>query len=204
MIYYKTNKLSNKINSILLPFSFNKSQRDAVFEALTNQISIISGPPGTGKTQTILNIIANLVYNNKTVAVVAGNNEVTRNVLEKLQKENLDFLVANLGKYKNIDSFFEKDNTIPKLCHEWQNLKVDVNSSTKKLNSLPNNLSELDLKIEVTKLKQSIENLEREKAVFIAEVILFKNISVKLANKIQQYTFKKLLNLKAELEVLSL
>ena len=47
---------------------------DAVEMAITNKISVIKGPPGTGKTQTILNIIATAIINNKTVAVVSNNN----------------------------------------------------------------------------------------------------------------------------------
>lgn len=45
-------------------------------------ISVIEGPPGTGKTQTILNIIANIVMEGKNVAIVSNNNSATRNVLE--------------------------------------------------------------------------------------------------------------------------
>ena len=45
---------------LIFPFGCNESQYRAVERALTNHISIIEGPPGTGKTQTILNISANL------------------------------------------------------------------------------------------------------------------------------------------------
>jgi KaiC/GvpD/RAD55 family RecA-like ATPase len=47
------------------------SQKSATEKALTEQISVIEGPPGTGKTQTILIIIANAVINGKKVAVVS-------------------------------------------------------------------------------------------------------------------------------------
>lgn len=46
---------------VIYPFGSNLSQMRAVENALHNSISIIEGPPGTGKTQTILNIIANLL-----------------------------------------------------------------------------------------------------------------------------------------------
>ncbi|WP_189022528.1 AAA domain-containing protein [Paenibacillus albidus] len=36
------------------------SQKIALDQAFRSKISIIEGPPGTGKTQTILNILANL------------------------------------------------------------------------------------------------------------------------------------------------
>lgn len=50
---------SNKI--LIYPFGCNESQKLAVETSLKNSISIVEGPPGTGKTQTILNIIANLI-----------------------------------------------------------------------------------------------------------------------------------------------
>ena len=45
----------------IFPFGCNNSQYKAVKNALENQISVIQGPPGTRKTQTILNIIANIL-----------------------------------------------------------------------------------------------------------------------------------------------
>ena len=92
---------------IIAPFSSNKSQIDAIRNALENNLSVIQGPPGTGKTQTILNIIANLLIRGKNVAVVSGNNEATRNVYEKLTNEGLSSLCATLGNKENIVAFFE-------------------------------------------------------------------------------------------------
>ena len=84
----------------IFPFGCNESQFMAVTNALSNRISVIEGPPGTGKTQTILNIIANLVLQGKTVQVVSNNNSAIENVQEKLSstKYQMDFFVALLGK----------------------------------------------------------------------------------------------------------
>ncbi|HWZ04181.1 MAG TPA: AAA domain-containing protein, partial [Mucilaginibacter sp.] len=68
----------------IFPFGFNISQKDAVNNAFSYPLSIIEGPPGTGKTQTILNIIANAVINGQRVAIVSSNNSATKNVYEKL------------------------------------------------------------------------------------------------------------------------
>ena len=87
---------------LLFPFGSNLSQFKAVKNAILNQISVIEGPPGTGKTQTILNIIANLLYQNKSVAVVSNNNAATQNVFEKLENADLDAICAVLGKRENV------------------------------------------------------------------------------------------------------
>lgn len=94
----------------IYPFGTNSSQKSAVENASDSRVSIIEGPPGTGKTQTILNIIANAVLQNKTVAVVSNNNSATENVLEKLKKYDLDFMVAFLGNKDNKESFISTQN----------------------------------------------------------------------------------------------
>lgn len=100
----------------IFPFGINLSQKKAVETALENSISIIKGPPGTGKTQTILNIIANIVSKGKTVAVVSGNNSATLNVQEKLEKNDYEFITALLGNSdKKIDFFKNKQRDIPNI-----------------------------------------------------------------------------------------
>ncbi|MDF2927384.1 MAG: hypothetical protein K0R57_6298 [Paenibacillaceae bacterium] len=92
---------------LIFPFKYNLSQKKAMQQALQSTISIIEGPPGTGKTQTILNILSNLtVMRNKTVAVVSGNNAAVENVREKLEREGYHFLTASLGNYENKVNFF--------------------------------------------------------------------------------------------------
>ena len=72
---------------------------EAVEKALYHSMSVIEGPPGTGKTQTILNIIANVLTQDKTVLIVSNNNAAVENIKEKLasDKYKLDFFVAQLG-----------------------------------------------------------------------------------------------------------
>jgi RecA/RadA recombinase len=91
---------------LIYPFGLNESQLAAVEQAFSSQISVIEGPPGTGKTQTILNIVANILIRGQTVAVLSNNNEAVKNVYEKLEKASLGHLVAKLGKEKNRDVFF--------------------------------------------------------------------------------------------------
>ena len=96
---------------VIFPFKTNLSQIKALEMAFSNRISIIEGPPGTGKTQTILNFIANAVINNLSVAVVSNNNSATDNVYEKLDKYGYSFIAAPLGNSDNVDAFFEEYNS---------------------------------------------------------------------------------------------
>jgi len=106
-----TVKNNLKVNNAIFPFGCNLSQISAVKNALSHNISIIEGPPGTGKTQTILNIIANIVMNGKTVMVVSNNNPATDNVFEKLQKYGYDFIAAQMGSSKNKTKFINEKQT---------------------------------------------------------------------------------------------
>lgn len=96
-------------HTFIHPFGLNKSQNIAIENAFRYNISVIEGPPGTGKTQTIMNIIANAIINNKKIAVISNNNTAIANIYEKLEENGLEFLCANLGNYDNVNRFFETD-----------------------------------------------------------------------------------------------
>ena len=117
----------------IYPFGGNASQFKAVKTALSHQVSVIQGPPGTGKTQTILNIISNLLVQGKTVLVVSNNNSATANVFEKLssQKCGMGFLLAPLGNLENKSEFIRNQiGGYPDLS-EW-NINTEIQSVFKK------------------------------------------------------------------------
>ena len=92
---------SNNINFLIFPFGCNSSQYKAVENAINNKVSVIEGPPGTGKTQTILNIIANILIRNMNCQVVSNNNAAIENIEEKLKKYNLDSVYKGYVDSKN-------------------------------------------------------------------------------------------------------
>lgn len=93
---------------LIFPFGLNESQLLAVERAFSSQISVIEGPPGTGKTQTILNVVANILIQNKTVAILSNNNSAVSNVYEKMDKQQLGYVVARLGSTENRQQFFQR------------------------------------------------------------------------------------------------
>jgi hypothetical protein len=88
------------------PFHCNLSQRRAVENALTYSVSIIEGPPGTGKTETILNLIANITaVQHKTVGIVSFGNAAVDNVHDKLDKLGFGHVIGNLGRKQKREEF---------------------------------------------------------------------------------------------------
>lgn len=160
-------KSEKKDLPLIFPFGFNTSQKSAAENAFREQVSIIEGPPGTGKTQTILNIIANAVINQKSVAVVSNNNSATANVQEKLQKYNLEFISAFLGNKENKASFFSNQNgAYPDMRtwvieeSEYQEIKQHLRNSHHKLNEM------LTYKNKRAVLKQELAEVQTEYTYF--------------------------------------
>jgi len=60
-----------KPSDIILPISADSFQIEAICNAAKGKSFILHGPPGTGKSQTITNIIADALYNGKKVLFVA-------------------------------------------------------------------------------------------------------------------------------------
>lgn len=148
--------------SLISPFGFNISQKRALDKAFINKLSIIEGPPGTGKTQTILNIIANAILHNQSVAVVSSNNSATKNVYEKLEKNDIEFIAALLGNAQNKKEFIESQKDVPNLLKHA--LTGDQKAEIKeKLSLLSEQLSiKLQQQNELAALRLQAENTVTE------------------------------------------
>ena len=185
-----------EFNSILIfPFGINQSQYQAVKNAMENQISVIEGPPGTGKTQTIINIIANLIYNGKSVAVVSNNNSATANVFEKLKQFDFGYICAILGRKENKENFIQNQNGLYPNFEYNENDKIEVNPNKNKelieqleeFFYLQNNiainkniLSELKIEIEHFIKQENISNLPKIRNIKSLNSQKIMNIKIRL------------------------
>jgi len=82
--------LHYKPSDILLPIPADSSQLEAVCSAVEGNSFILHGPPGTGKSQTITNIIANSLYRGKRVLFVAEKMAALSVVYSRLKSIGLD------------------------------------------------------------------------------------------------------------------
>ncbi|MFJ1298540.1 AAA domain-containing protein [Pseudomonadota bacterium AL_CKDN230030165-1A_HGKHYDSX7] len=112
------NAPQESVVDLIYPFGVNESQLTAVERAFEAQVSVVEGPPGTGKTQTILNIIANVLLRGKTIAILSNNNAAVENVYEKLGKFDLGYLVARLGSRQHRELFFSDLPALPSVAPE--------------------------------------------------------------------------------------
>lgn len=152
-----TNQKRQPPQHFIYPFGINESQLTAVKQAFASQISIIEGPPGTGKTQTILNIVANILLNNHTVAILSNNNSAVENVYEKLAKYQLDYLVAKLGSNYKRKNFFDGQLEV---SHQKQEHTITL----QRISELSNILVEhLQAQNQVASLQVQIDELTIEK-----------------------------------------
>ncbi|HEX3721293.1 MAG TPA: DUF4011 domain-containing protein, partial [Nitrolancea sp.] len=72
------------------------SQNAVINAAVAGASLVVKGPPGTGKSQTIANLITTLIARGQKVLFVAEKRAAIDAVLKRLQKEGLDDLVLDL------------------------------------------------------------------------------------------------------------
>lgn len=105
------NLKSNTVNSIsedeiINVVPMDRSQREAITKALNSKVSVITGPPGTGKTQMIVNLLANAMLNGKSVLVASKNNKAVDNIKERFDQ---------VDDYQYLLRFGSKEMTTSKL-----------------------------------------------------------------------------------------
>ncbi len=107
------------VDELISVSPLDESQKTVVAHALSNKVSVVTGAPGTGKTQVILNIIANALMNDKSVLVASKNNKAVDNVKEKFDKIDTSQYLLRFGKKENLTS-----QTIPALSKILNRLSV--------------------------------------------------------------------------------
>ncbi len=103
---------------LAVPTSADSSQLAAIYEASSGKSFVLHGPPGTGKSQTITNMIANALYHKKTVLFVAEKMAALSVVQKRLAKLGLDpfclELHSNKAQKRAVLSQLEKTLNIKK------------------------------------------------------------------------------------------
>lgn len=138
--------------------------------------------------------------NGRTVAVVSNNNAATDNVYEKLEKYNLNYLCARLGKKENKDDFINNQTgKYPEFNAKLQE-KADIENKVVNLNQ---DVKEIfNLQNEIAKLKEELSEVKIEHKYFnqyegnnLSDMPKIRNLN--------RVTSDIIMRLKAELEELN-
>lgn len=93
-----------QVDELLQITQLDQYQKQAVAIALNSKVSVITGPPGTGKTQVIENILANTLLKGKKVLVASKNNKAVDNVKERFDEIDKTGYLVRFGSKQLIGS----------------------------------------------------------------------------------------------------
>src|SRR5258708_1130552 len=132
---------------LLQPFDLSDQQKKVVIGARTNPLTVISGPPGTGKSYTISTIIADHLLRGKRVLFVSRMEKAVDIIVTRLEDTIGEFSVAKSGNRKAQMKLVQK---LEKLTGPRSPIKQ---ASKEQL---------VQMKRHYLQQKESVENLEDE------------------------------------------
>jgi len=105
----------------------NAEQRESVASILTNNISVVTGPPGTGKSQVVMGAIANARLQDKSVLFTSRNHKAIDAVVDRLKDSNGEPLIIRTNS---------KDD--PSLSYTFRNGINDLRADSIDLKTVKN------------------------------------------------------------------
>ena len=175
-----TEKNTVSTNTTSLVFNnknLNQSQQEAVAAITQNeQITIIHGPPGTGKTTTLVEAIVQLIKNGEKILVAAPSNTAVDNIAKGLIREGLNIL--RVGNTSKVDETIFQHTPEGKLSNSKQLKEI------KQLKIRAEEFRKMALKY-----KRSFGKAEREQRNLLFTEV--KNIRTEI-KKLQAYNEEKL------------
>lgn len=132
--FIERNQVDEKIDpaTVFTPLNCDSSQLVAVEASGRNQDFVLEGPPGTGKSETIANMIAHNIGKGRKVLFVAEKMAALNVVFRRLQKIGLDHLCLELHSNKA-----NKRAVLDQLNNAWQKRNgLDANQWYERVNQL--------------------------------------------------------------------
>ncbi|MCB1077280.1 MAG: hypothetical protein KDM64_05550, partial [Verrucomicrobiae bacterium] len=117
-----TNLESHKVHFFPLPFNEEQGRISDMIDDQSLQVACVSGPPGTGKSHSIANIISHQMAMGKRVLVTARTPEAISAVREKLPESLQPLVIASVGTDR--ESAQQLQDAVSELSREVVNLNV--------------------------------------------------------------------------------
>jgi hypothetical protein len=94
------NETKIKEEDLITPFELDASQENAIIEVKKGRSLTIEGPPGTGKSQVICNLISDFTSRGKKVLVVCQKRAALDTVFDRLSQAHMNNYVALVHDFK--------------------------------------------------------------------------------------------------------
>jgi very-short-patch-repair endonuclease len=176
---YDITEVETVDKTLIEPLPLNEEQREAVIKGLQQNLSVVTGPPGTGKSQVVTSLIANAVYDGQKVLFASKNNKAVDVVLDRVNGLTKQPVMLRLGGQSGqgeLASFLtgiissSPDRTVEDRFRERENAhsrfaeKVkSINSELEKYVDLRNQIDQSEFSLEEIKLELGESNYSRLK-----------------------------------------
>lgn len=147
--------------------TLNQPQKEAVKRSLeAMQLHLIHGPPGTGKTTTVVEIVRQLVSRNLKVLVCAPSNVAVDNIIEKItsHKQNMVPMVRLGHPSRVLPSILQLTlDAQVKTCESGQivrEIREEIDSNLRKMSKAKSKSEKRNLYTEIRELRKDLRQRE--------------------------------------------
>ncbi|WP_028938231.1 caspase, EACC1-associated type [Pseudonocardia spinosispora] len=148
---------------MVTPHSANDTQRTVLRLAMTQPLTVATGPPGTGKSQLVTNVIATAIANGQKVLLASNNHAAVNEVCAKFA----EFAPGGLVRTRDKDRPDIEKEALESLCTLAAPPQGSVDTARAKLHQATETMAELDRELaegawaEVALARTATELLER-------------------------------------------
>lgn len=120
---------------VLFPLPSNEEQREIVQRLSDNYGVVVEGPPGTGKSHTIANLICHLMAHNKRVLVTSQSDRPLRVLADMIPEEIRGLCVSVLGSDSACLAQMDEGvrQIVDNLCMNKEQLKEEIRAGIERL-----------------------------------------------------------------------
>ena len=184
----------------------NIDQMRVVYNSMVNHVTYVKGPPGTGKTETIFNVLLSAYANDKTVLVCSNNNhpvndifaKMTKSLVRKVGKDKIEeqiiFPIMRLGNNEELKETINKLRVILDFANKHKDSRTNDTYTQQNKNKALSGFKELKELLRKYEERQELEDkiikLEKIKPLAEADVLSGEiNKQINLQNQKLESTF---------------
>lgn len=163
----------------------NEQQRETVLSAFKNDLTVVTGPPGTGKSQVVASIVINAAKNGQRVLVASKNHKAVDVVEERLNQFVDRPFILRLGKSGSDNRNFQQQlvDYLNSLLGSAPNAQISQN-----LKEIQNQLAQLH------NHRHAIHNKVEDYRKYRNDLLMYSNEWKSLQNRVGVEKSESILN----------